>query len=125
SYLAGYNFNQGGAVLNGAYVIGIRRRGLPITQLSWVKNRSMNIGIDFTILNGQLSGQVDVFQRKRTGLPAARYDVLLPSEVGYTLPNENLNSDATRGIEGMITYIGEAGKVSYSIGVNATYARLR
>lgn len=125
SYLAGYNFNQGGAVLNGAYVIGIRPRGLPITQLSWVKNRSMNIGIDFTILNGQLSGQVDVFQRKRTGLPAARYDVLLPSEVGYTLPNENLNSDATRGIEGMATYSGEAGKVNYAIGVNATFARLK
>jgi len=125
SYLPGYNFNQGGAVLNGAYTIGIRPRGLPITQLSWVKNRSINLGIDFTVLNGKLSGQFDVFQRKRTGLPAARYDVLLPSEVGYTLPNDNLNSDATRGIEGMVTYSGEAGKVNYSIGVNATVARLK
>lgn len=125
SYLPGYNFNQGGAVLNGAYTIGIRPRGLPITQLSWVKNRSTNIGIDFTVLNGKLSGQLDVFQRKRTGLPAARYDVLLPFEVGYSLPNENLNSDATRGIEGMVTYSGEAGKVNYSIGVNATFARLK
>ena len=58
-------------------------------------------------------------------MPAARYDVLLPSEVGYGLPNENLNSDATRGIEGMITYMGEAGKVNYTIGVNATLARLK
>ncbi|WP_217603643.1 TonB-dependent receptor [Chitinophaga sp. GbtcB8] len=125
SYLSGYNFNQGGAVLNGAYVIGIRPRGLPITQLSWVKNRSTNIGIDFTLLDNKISGQVDVFKRKRTGLPAARYDVLLPSEVGYTLPNENLNADATRGIEGMVTYSGQTGQVNYSIGVNATYARLK
>jgi TonB-linked SusC/RagA family outer membrane protein len=123
SYLPGYNFNQGGAVMNGVYTIGIRPRGLPITQLSWVKNRSMNLGLDFTILNGKLSGQLDVFQRKRTGLPEARYDVLLPTEVGYLLPNENLNADATKGIEGMVTYSGDAGKVNYSIGVNATFAR--
>lgn len=125
SYASGYNFNQGGAILNGAYTIGIRPRGLPITQFSWVKNRSLNIGLDFTILDGKLSGQFDAFQRKRTGLPAARYDVLLPNEVGYLLPNENLNSDATRGLEGMVGYNGEAGKVTYSIGVNATFARLK
>jgi TonB-linked SusC/RagA family outer membrane protein len=124
-YLAGYNFNQGGAVLNNSYVIGLRPRGLPVTELSWVKNRTWNAGFDFTVLNNKMSGQFDVFERRRTGLPAARYDVLLPSEVGYSLPNANLNSDATRGIEGMVTYMGQRGKVNYSIGVNATFARLR
>lgn len=124
-YLAGYNFNQGGAVMNGGYVIGLRPRGLPVTELSWVKNKTLNAGIDFTLLNSSVSGQIDVFERRRSGLPAARYDVLLPSEVGYSLPNANLNADATRGIEGMITYSGKKGNVNYSIGVNATYARLR
>lgn len=124
-YLPGYNFNQGGAVLNGSYVIGLRPRGLPVTELSWVKNRSMNAGIDFTVWDNRLTGQLDVFERRRTGLPAARYDVLLPSEVGYGLPNANLNADATRGIEGMVAYTGQTGKVNYSLAVNATYARLR
>lgn len=124
-YLTGYNFNQGGAVMNGSYVIGLRPRGLPVTELSWVKNKNFNIGLDFTLLNNKVSGQLDVFERRRSGLPAARYDVLLPSEVGYSLPNANLNKDATRGIEGMVTYNGTSGDVRYSIGVNATYARLR
>ncbi|MBW8687472.1 SusC/RagA family TonB-linked outer membrane protein [Chitinophaga rhizophila] len=124
-YMAGYNFNQGGAVMNGSYVIGLRPRGLPVTELSWVKNKSVNAGIDFTMFNNSVSGQIDVFERRRSGLPAARYDVLLPSEVGYSLPNANLNADATRGIEGMITYIGKTGDVNYSIGVNGTFARLR
>lgn len=124
-YLAGYNFNQGGAVMNGSYVIGLRPRGLPVTELSWVKNKSINAGIDFTVWNNHISGQIDVFERRRSGLPAARYDVLLPSEVGYTLPNANLNADATRGIEGMVAYTGQSGKVNYSLAVNATYARLR
>lgn len=124
-YLSGYNFNQGGAVVNGSYVIGLRPRGLPVTELSWVKNRTLNAGIDFTVLNNKVSGQIDVFERRRTGLPAARYDVLLPTEVGYRLPNANLNADAIRGIEGMIGYTGTTGKVNYSLAVNATFARLR
>ncbi|MCU7548868.1 TonB-dependent receptor [Chitinophagaceae bacterium LB-8] len=133
-YLPGYNFNNGSSVINtnlnnnvltNGYVIGLRPRGLPITNLSWVTNRTKNIGIDFSILNGKITGQFDLFERKRTGLPAAKYDVLLPSEVGYTLPNENLNSDAHRGVEGIVTYTNNVGKVNYSIGANATVSRLR
>lgn len=124
-YLAGYNANNGSAVLNGAYVIGLRPRGLPITNLSWVTNQSKNIGIDFSLFNSKINGQFDVFERKRTGLPASRYDVLLPSEVGYGLPNENLTADANRGLEGIISYNGRAGDVTYSIGVNGTLSRLR
>jgi TonB-linked SusC/RagA family outer membrane protein len=130
AYLPGYSFGGGGvndgrsAVLDGNFISGLRPRGLPITNLSWVTNQNKNIGIDFTIFQ-KLTGQIDVFERKRTGLPAARYDVLLPSEVGYTLPNENLNSDATRGMDGMITFRDQVGDVSYSIGINGTLARLR
>ncbi|WP_262249304.1 SusC/RagA family TonB-linked outer membrane protein [Parapedobacter soli] len=130
AYLPGYTFGGGGvndgrnAVLDGNFISGLRPRGLPITNLSWVTNRTQNIGFDFTVL-GRLSGQFDLFERRRTGLPAARYDVLLPSEVGYTLPNENLNSDATRGMDGMITWQDQVGNVQYSIGVNGTLARLR
>src|SRR5690606_33334097 len=112
------------AVLDGQYIIGVRPRGLPITNLSWVTNQTKNIGIDFTLFKN-LSGQFDVFERKRSGLPAARYDVLLPSEVGYVLPNENLNSDATRGLDGMISYSNKTGNVTYSLGVNATLGRLK
>lgn len=124
-YLPGYNYFAGSSIFNGSYVIGLRPRGLPITQLSWVTNRTKNIGIDFSLLNSKVTGQFDVFERKRTGLPAGRYDVLLPSEVGYALPNENLNADASRGMEGMITYNNKIGGLNYSIGVNASYARLR
>ncbi len=124
-YLPGYNFNSRSAVLDGTYVIGLSPRGLPVTNLSWVTNRTKNIGLDFTILNNKLTGQFDLFERKRTGLPAARYDVLLPTEVGYSLPNENLNADAQRGVEGILTYTSSAGDFTYSIGANATLARTR
>jgi TonB-linked SusC/RagA family outer membrane protein len=125
SYLPGYNFLQGSAIFNGTYNIGVRPRGLPITTLSWITNISSNIGLDFGLLEGKLNGQVDIFERKREGLPAARYDVLLPSEVGYTLPNENLNSDTHRGIEGVLTYKSSVGQIDYTISANATLSRRR
>jgi TonB-linked SusC/RagA family outer membrane protein len=122
-YLPGYTYPSGSSIFDGVYVIGTDPRGIPVTNLSWVMNRTKNIGIDFSMLDNKITGQFDVFERKRTGLPFGRYDVLLPSEVGYTLPNENLNEDATRGLEGMVTYSNKAGGLNYSIGVNASYAR--
>ena len=46
-YLSGYNWNQGSAVLDGEYVTGLNQRGLPVTNLSWTKNTTKNIGFDF------------------------------------------------------------------------------
>jgi TonB-linked SusC/RagA family outer membrane protein len=124
-YIAGYNYFAGSSIFNGTFVTGLRPKGLPIRQLSWVMNRTKNIGVDFALLDNKITGQVDVFERKRTGLPAGRYDVLLPTEVGYLLPNENLNADASRGIEGLISYNNKLGQLNYSVSVNASYARLR
>lgn len=126
-YLPGATYGNPGqnAVFGGVLVTGSALVGLPVTNLSWVTNESSNVGVDFGFFGGKLSGTVDVFQRKRTGLPASRYDVVLPSEVGYTLPNENLNSDLNRGVEGALRYAGKIREVNYSIGGNATFSRMR
>jgi TonB-linked SusC/RagA family outer membrane protein len=124
-YIPGYTFNQGVSVLDGTLVTGIRTRGFPVTNLTWVTNATTDIGIDLAFLDRKLSLTADVFQRKRTGIPAARYDVVLPSEVGYSLPNENLNSDVIRGMEGIVTYNDQAGDFNYSLSANATLARGR
>ncbi|MXV50995.1 SusC/RagA family TonB-linked outer membrane protein [Pedobacter sp. HMF7647] len=124
AYLGGYNTNAGNAVFDGIYYNGVQPRGLPTTNLSWIRNRMANIGIDFTVVK-HITGQFDVFQRKRSGFPAARYDVVLPSEVGYALPQENLNSDITRGLDGFITYSNTIGQVDFSIGGNATLGRTK
>lgn len=124
-YLPGYNYPSGSSVLGGNFVIGARPRGLPITNLSWIVNRTKNFGVDFSLLNNRLTGQIDLFERIRTGVPAVRRDVLLPLEVGYTLPLENLNKDATRGVEMMVTYSSNVGELEYSVGLNGTLARNR
>jgi len=121
-YLAGYNVNSGSAVFQGTYVSGVTPRALPTTNLTWTTNSIANVGFDFDILH-HLTGTFDVFVRSRSGLPASRYDVLIPTEVGYTLPNANLNGDKTQGFDGQITYTGKAGQLTYSLGTNFTLAR--
>lgn len=124
-YLGGYTWNQGSAVLDGVYMTGVRPRGLPVTNLSWVKNTNSNIGFDLEMLNNKLIITADAFKIIRSGVPAGRYDVLLPSEVGYSLPNENLNKNGYYGAEGIIKYIDKIGDLNYVVSANMTYSRFK
>ena len=123
SYLNGYTYGSGNAVLNGNAMTGVVYRGIPITTLSWIKSTLINIGVDYGFLDDRLSGTFEVFQRKRTGLPALRYDVLIPTGVGFSLAKENLNSDYHKGLELGITWRDKVRDFSYSIGGNFTLAR--
>jgi TonB-linked SusC/RagA family outer membrane protein len=125
AYLAGYNFGQGDAILDGTYYPGVQPRPLPIRNLSWVKNTNYNIGLDMTMFNNKLTFTADAFKIIRTGIPAPRYDVLLPSEVGYGLPNENLNKNGYYGAEGIMTYSSKIGEVNYVVSGNVTYSRFK
>lgn len=124
-YLAGYNFGVGNAVLDGTLYQGIQPRGIPVRNLSWVKNTSYNIGIDAAFFKNKLTLTADAFQIIRTGIPAQRYDVLLPSEIGYGLPNENLNKNGYYGMEGIITYSSKVGELNYVVSGNFTYSRYK
>jgi TonB-linked SusC/RagA family outer membrane protein len=127
-YLVGYDYasGAGSAVFNNTLITGVRPRGLPTTTLTWVTNISKNIGIDFSVMKNKLSGSIDLFERKRTGLPAPQYDVLLPAEAGYSFPNQNLESDAIRGIEGVLTFSNSTQRgFTYTTSINGTLARLK
>src|SRR5690606_18887358 len=128
SYYSGYNFIPtagGSAILNGSFVPGVDPRGLPITNLTWITNTNINFGLDSYFFDNKLFLQADVFQRRQSGLPAGRYDVLLPTEVGYTLPSDNLNTNAHSGVEGIITYTGKVGDLNFSLSANGTFSRLK
>jgi TonB-linked SusC/RagA family outer membrane protein len=123
SYIEGYSYNQGVAIIGGVPVVGSRDRGVPITNISWLTSSIADVGADFTLLNGKISGSADYFYRKRSGLRGRRQDILVPNEIGYTLPDENLNSDAQYGYEGAITYNGQYDKLRFTVSANASYSR--
>lgn len=124
-YLAGYNFGSGDAVLNGTYYPGIQPKSLPVRNLSWVKNTNYNVGLDLGLFDNKLTITADAFKIIRTGYPAQRYDVLLPSEIGYGLPNENLNKNGYYGVEGIATYTSKIGELNYVVSGNFTFSRYR
>jgi TonB-linked SusC/RagA family outer membrane protein len=122
-YLPGYNYNQGNAILSGTAVVTSRDKGQIINNISWFKSKITDVGADFSLLGTKLVGSVDYFYRLRTGLRGRKYDLLVPSELGYSLPDENVNSDSQSGWEGALTYNGKSGDISYSIGGNVSFSR--
>jgi TonB-linked SusC/RagA family outer membrane protein len=124
-FIEGYNYNQGVSILDGRAVVGSRDRGVPTTNISWLKSKMTDIGMDFSFLNGKLNGAFDYFYRKRSGLIASKIDVLVPQEIGYALPQENLNSDAQFGQELSLNYNGQIKDLRFSIGGNISYSRYK
>ncbi|WP_374164850.1 SusC/RagA family TonB-linked outer membrane protein [Arcticibacter sp. MXS-1] len=123
-YLTGYTYGQTGTViLDGKAIVTARDKGIPITQISWFKSRMFDIGADFSLFRNKVSGLVDYFYRKRTGLKGRKYDQLVPSELGYGLPDENVNNDAVIGYETALNYNGTSGNLRYTIGANFSFAR--
>nr|WP_294942563.1 TonB-dependent receptor [uncultured Mucilaginibacter sp.] len=123
AYLPGYNYNTGTAIIGGNPLVTSADKGLVTTNISWLKSKITDVGLDFTLLNNKLTGSVDYFYRKRSGLLGRRNDVVLPNEVGYSLPLENLNSDAQSGVDFALSYNNRAGEVSYNVGGTFSYSR--
>ncbi|MCQ6960603.1 SusC/RagA family TonB-linked outer membrane protein [Mucilaginibacter aquariorum] len=123
SYLTGYNYNMGTAILDGNAIIVSRDKGIPVTRISWLRSKITNVGLDFTLFNNKLTGTVEYFYRKRTGLLGTRNDVIVPIEIGYSLPQENASSDAQYGQEISLSYNSSIGDVRYNIGGNFSYSR--
>lgn len=123
SYIQGYNYNSGVGIFDGKVVIGSQDRGVPITNISWLKSTISNIGVDYGFFNNALTGSTEYYYRKRTGLRGRKSNVLVPSEIGYNLPDENINSDAQYGIETALSYSGKVKQVNFSVGGNFSYSR--
>jgi TonB-linked SusC/RagA family outer membrane protein len=123
AYMEGYNYNQPVAILDGIATLGTRDKGVPINNITWVRSAITNIGLDFSLLNGKLTGAVEYFYRKRTKLRGRKLDVLVPLEIGYALPDESINSDAQYGQEASLNYTGAIGNVNFSVGGNFMYTR--
>ena len=81
-----------------------------------------NIGIDLSLWNGKLDFTGDIYRRTRDGILATRLQAL-PNTFGASLPQENLNSDMTQGIEISLGHKNTVGDFSYGITANFNFAR--
>lgn len=125
AYMEGYNYNMGTAIINGNAVTVSRDKGVPITRITWMTSKITDVGLDFALFRSRLAGSFDWFNRKRDGIVGNKNDVLVPIEIGYSLPQENIESDAVKGFEFSLNWNDQIGDVRYNVGGNFSYARQR
>ena len=124
-YLTGYNYGGTPVIIDGNPIVPSTDRGQPIDNLSWFESEITDIGVDFGLFDGKLTGTFDYFYRARSGLRGRKYDVLVPNELGYSLPDENVNSDAVYGSEASLSYYGNIGDLSIMVSGNASYTKTK
>ncbi|WP_245576570.1 SusC/RagA family TonB-linked outer membrane protein [Flexithrix dorotheae] len=122
-YIPGYTYGVGKGIIDGNTTVASRDRGKPVDNISWFTSTIIDFGVDFAMLDSKVSGTLDYFDRTRTGLRGFKYDVVLPAELGYTLPEENLNSDSQFGYEATLAYSSNKKGVNFKVGGNFSYAR--
>ena len=125
AYNPGYSYNTGVGIMSGVTTVAARDRGIAHDRISWLTAKVTDIGLDFSLLNNKITGTFDYFRRNRDGLPAVKSNVFVPSELGYALPQENLERDAVVGGEGSLVYNGTVSGIRFTIGGNISYARSR
>ena len=123
AYNPGYSYNTGTGIIGGTATTAARDRGIAFDRISWLTPKVTDIGVDFGLFSNKITGTLDYFRRNRDGLPAVKSDVFVPSELGYNLPQENLERDAVVGGEGSLTYNGNVRGIRFTIGGNISYAR--
>lgn len=131
-FIQGYDFPAtgnaaglaGGYVLNGAFSPALGFRNLPNPNITWFTAKTLDIGIDADLWNGLFGFQFDWFRRNRSGLLANRV-LTLPGSLGAALPQENLNSDRSSGVELVLTHNNRIGGVNYRVSGNISYTRTK
>lgn len=125
-HISGYT-NNGLYSFDGSTVTtGMYSNMIVSDRLTWVTSLTKNIGLDWDFWSGKLGGNFDLFERRNTGMLAARQQTIPTDLLGATFPQENLNSNLNHGFEIGLTHRNTINKdFSYTLGANFTYARTK
>ncbi len=79
-----------------ANAAGFALGAIPNPQLGWEKSATIDIGLDFGLFNGRLSGTLDYYETNTTDLLLRRN---LPPSTGYDFAFANIGATMQRGFE--------------------------
>ncbi|WEK19537.1 MAG: TonB-dependent receptor [Candidatus Pedobacter colombiensis] len=97
----------GRSPFNGISTIGVLAGNLGNNALHWESTKTANIGLDFSILKSRISGTIEAYQNKTTGLLLNRS---LPIITGYTQVLDNIGKTSNKGLEITLNTQNVAGK---------------
>ena len=95
-YLLGKYQSNANPILPGNTEDMIVVNSAPNDKLRWEKTHSVNVGMDFAVLNQAISLSVDYYYRKGVDLIGLQ---MLPLETGFTSTNINWASMTNKGVE--------------------------
>jgi len=102
----------------------IRTAGIANSLVTWEETTMYNIGLDISMFDGKLYGNIDAFYRNREGLLRIPIEGL-PSTFGADLPATNLDSRNNRGFEVLLGYRNNWGDFGVNLAGTFTLARER
>lgn len=100
----------------------LRSKGLANYNISWEDIHLYNLGYDLDMWRGLLGVEFDVFYRIRDNVLGTRSSSL-PTTIGVTLPQENLNKIDNRGFEFVLKHQNTIGDFHYNISSNISWSR--
>lgn len=89
-----YNMNAQYNGMLGSYVTRLAN-----PNLQWQKKYDTNVGVDFSVLNGIISGRFDWYKATTKGLTTA---ITVPGSTGFTTYVDNLGESENKGYEAYV-----------------------
>ena len=81
---------------NGLSTIGVVAGNLGNADLNWENTKTLNAGLDFTVLNERISGTIDLYDNNTYDLLLSRS---LPIITGFSSVYDNIGKTSNKGIE--------------------------
>lgn len=114
-------YNKANYILGNGVNMGLAQDAISNSDLTWESTYVANVGIDFGFLNNQLTGTLDVFNKRTSniliGLPA-------PDVHGYaSIPKKNSAEVVNNGFEITLGWRSSIKDFSYYVNGNFTYVK--
>lgn len=101
-------------VLNSGYY----QKATKLNTISWEKAQTYGVGIDFGLFGNRLSGSIDYYNRKTTGI---LMKVSVPKEFALDPYVDNVGAMRNSGVELTLNYQDRKGDWTYGASVNFAY----
>ncbi len=111
-----YVFGNGASPSIGQYVTSLANN-----SLTWETTTGLNLGIDFSLLNQRINGNIDYYNNNTENI---LYDINIPIITGYPSVTDNLGKIHNKGIEFAVNSVNiKTRDFSWDMGVNFSLNR--
>ena len=112
----GYSVASSAWLINGVHGTVASMPGLISSTLTWEKNRTWDIGLDWGLFNNRFTGTIDYYNRKTMDMVGP--GKTMPNVLGASSPNTNNLSMTARGWELTVSWRDRIQDFSYGITAN-------